>query len=144
MHSYCSNNAVTVKRSKKFKNSIYNEFLKFEIYPYFICQPASQPASQSAIRPGSASATALEFLHNKGNHVGFTKLFFQRTFIHCAMVLPFILYQLAFVFKLLIGIAKGVNKLVGKVSINLLRHAKSAICVINIIIHLLLLMPWKL
>ena len=50
------------------------------------------------------------------------------------MVFPFILYQLAFIFKLLIEIAKGVNKLVGNVSINLLHHAKSAICVINIII----------
>ena len=36
----------------------------------------SQPASQPAVRPGSASATALEFLHNKGNRVGFTKLLF--------------------------------------------------------------------
>ena len=42
--------------------------------------------SQPAVRPGSTSATALEFLHNKGNHVGFTKLLFQRTFIHCAML----------------------------------------------------------
>ena len=31
-------------------------------------------ASQPAVRPGSASAMALEFLHNKGNCVGFTKL----------------------------------------------------------------------
>ena len=38
----------------------------------------SQPASQPAIRPGSASATALEFLHNKGNCVGFTKLLFRK------------------------------------------------------------------
>ena len=57
-----------------------------------IGQPASQPARQPAVRPGSASAMALEFLHNKGNHVGFTKLLFRKTFIHCAMVLPFILY----------------------------------------------------
>ena len=49
-------------------------------------------ASQPAIRPGSASATPLEFLHNEGNHVGFTKLLFQKTFIHCAMALPFIIY----------------------------------------------------
>ena len=34
----------------------------------------SQPASQPAVRPDSASATALEFLHNKGYRVGFTKL----------------------------------------------------------------------
>ena len=52
----------------------------------------SEPASQPAVRLGSASATALEFLHNKGNHVRFTKLLFRKTFIHCTMVLPFILY----------------------------------------------------
>ena len=52
----------------------------------------SQPANYPAIRPSSTSATALEFLHNKGNCVEFTKLLFQKTFIHCAMVLPFIHY----------------------------------------------------
>ena len=49
-------------------------------------------ASQPAVKPGSAGATVLEFLHNKGDRVGFTKLMFRKTFIHCAMVLPFILY----------------------------------------------------
>ena len=34
--------------------------------------------NQPAIRPGSASATALEFLHHKGNCVEFTKLLFQK------------------------------------------------------------------
>ena len=54
--------------------------------------PANQPpASQPAVRLSSTNAMALEFLHNKGNHVGFTKLLFWRTFIHCTMVLPFIL-----------------------------------------------------
>ena len=38
----------------------------------------SQPASQPAIRPGFTSTTALEFLHNKGNRVGFTKLLFRK------------------------------------------------------------------
>ena len=42
------------------------------------CLPVRQPA----VRPGSASATALEFLHNKGNRIRFTKLLFRRTFIH--------------------------------------------------------------
>ena len=54
---------------------------------------ASKPASQPTVRPSSTSAaTALEFLHDKGNHIRFTKLLFRRTFIHCIMVLPFILY----------------------------------------------------
>ena len=62
--------------------------LKIEFYPHFVCRPASQPT----IIPDSASAMALEFLHNKGNRIGFMKLMFLRTFILCAMVLPFILY----------------------------------------------------
>ena len=52
----------------------------------------SHPASLPAVRPGWASTTALEFLHNKGNRVRFMKLLFQKTFIHYAMMLPFILH----------------------------------------------------
>ena len=100
MHSYCSNNAVTVlnaAKSLKIRSTMNFKNLKFTCI-----LSASQPASQPAVRPGSASATALEFLHNKGNHVGFMKLLFRRMFIHCAMVLSFILHYLAFVFKPLI------------------------------------------
>ena len=59
---------------------------------HFVYQPASQPASWLAVRPGFASAMALEFLHNKGNRIEFMTLLFRKTFIHCAMVFPFILY----------------------------------------------------
>ena len=86
MHSYCSNNAVTVlnaAKSLKIRSTMNFKNLKFTWI---------SSASQPAVRPGSASATAPEFLHNKGNRVGFTKLLFRRMFIHCAMVLPFILY----------------------------------------------------
>ena len=48
-------------------------FKNFEIYLYFVCQPASQPA----IRPGSARCMAPDLSHNKGNHVGFTKMLFR-------------------------------------------------------------------
>ena len=53
-------------------------------YTRFVCWPA--------VRPGSTMARAPVFSHNNSNRVGFTKLLFRRTFIHCAMVLPFILY----------------------------------------------------
>ena len=58
------------------------------------------------------------------------------------MVLPFILYY-SYLWTsncLQKGkkLAKGVNKLVGKVTINLLRHTKSAISIMSkIIMHLL-------
>ena len=90
MHSYCSNNVVTVLNAAK--NSKIRSTMNFKNLKFTRIMSASQPASQSAVKPGSASAMALEFLHNKGNRVGFTKLLFRRRFIHCAMVLPFILY----------------------------------------------------
>ena len=57
-HFCCSNNAVTLlnaAKSMKIRSIIY------------------QPANQPAVRPDSTSTTALEFLHNKGNRVGFMK-----------------------------------------------------------------------
>ena len=63
MHSYSSNNALSVlntAKSIKIRSIMNFKYLKFT----HICLSASQPA----VRPGCASATALEFLHNKGNH----------------------------------------------------------------------------
>ena len=71
MHSYCSNNGVTllnVAKSLKIRSTM---IFKNSNLPAF-----HLPASQPAVRPGSASAIALEFLHNKGNRVRFTKLLF--------------------------------------------------------------------
>ena len=79
-----------------------------------VCLPASQPA----VRPSCARCMALEFQHCKVNHDRFTKSLFQRT---CAIVLSFILYYLAFVFK---SLQIGVNELV----------ITSAACIISIIL----------
>ena len=89
------------------------------------------------IRPGYANAMGPIFSHNKGNCVRFTKLLFCR-FIHCAVVIPF--YPLLVSFRLQIAYRKvgnlqiSDNKLVEKVSINLLYLVKSVICIIRIII----------
>ena len=48
-------------------------------------------AGLPTIRLSSTMARAPAYSHNKGNHVGFTKLLFQRKFIHSAVMLPFIL-----------------------------------------------------
>ena len=58
------------------------------------CLP--QPVSS----PDCARCMALELLDNNDNHVGFMKLLFQLMLIRCAMVFPFILYYLSFIFKL--------------------------------------------
>ena len=51
-------------------------------FPYFT---TILSAYQPAVRPCSTMARASVFSHNKGNHVGFTKLLFRRTFIHCEL-----------------------------------------------------------
>ena len=50
--------------------------MNFKNLKFACISSISQLASQPAIRPGYASATALEFLHNKGNSVGFMKMLF--------------------------------------------------------------------
>ena len=65
---------------------IYNEFLKIRKSPGFRLL-ASQPASQPAVRPGSARCTAPEIQYSKGYPIAFTKLLFRRRFIHCTMVI---------------------------------------------------------
>ena len=57
----------------------------FEIYLYFVSQPACLPA----VRPGCARCRAPEISHDKGNGGGFTKMLFRRRFTHCAMAIPF-------------------------------------------------------
>ena len=70
----------------------------FEIYLYFVCQPASQPASLPAIRPGCTRCRAPEISHHKGNGSRFTKMLFQRRFTHCTMAIPFILLSISLFF----------------------------------------------
>ena len=70
MHSCCSNNVVTLlnaAKSLKIQSTMNVKNLKFT---------RILSASQPAVRPNCASATFLQFLHSKGNHVGFMKLFF--------------------------------------------------------------------
>ena len=69
MHSYRSNNAVTLlnaAKSLKIRSTMNFKNLKFTCI-----SSASQP---SCHKTQTASAMALEFLCNKGNHVGFMKM----------------------------------------------------------------------
>ena len=59
----------------------------FLLYNSLVCPMACLPA----VRPSSTMARVQVFSHKKGNHVGFTKPLFRKTFIHCTMVLPFTL-----------------------------------------------------
>ena len=80
---------------------------------------------------------APEFLYSNGNHVRFTKLLFQE----CLFTAPW-WFLLSFIVSFCLQIRKirnlqiGIDKHVGKVSINLLYHSKYiSHCVISIIIN---------
>jgi len=67
MYWYAYNNTVPLLNivKKRIFYPVYNfNFLKFSTI-----SSAGQPASQPAVRPGSASAMAPDFLHKKGNHI---------------------------------------------------------------------------
>ena len=88
MQPYWYNHAVPFlndAKSRLFRSVTTSKV--FGIYLYFVCLPASQPA----VRPGSARPTGPEISHNTGSGGGFTKMLFRKRFIHCAMVSPFIL-----------------------------------------------------
>ena len=99
-------NSIVVVSAKKTKNKsigttlsmlkIYSSclicILKVKYINFLTLQQIRLPNSLPAVRPGSTMARAPVFSHNNGNRVGFTKPLFRITFIHCAMVLLFILY----------------------------------------------------
>ena len=83
MHWLGYNDAVSWLNEAKRIFQLTANFENFEIYLYFVCQPA--------VRPSCARCRAPEISHDKGNGGGFTKMLFQRRFTHCAMAIPFIL-----------------------------------------------------
>ena len=93
---------IFVKRSEKSNISIHSEFINFEIYLYFVSLPA--------VRPGYARYMAPDFSHNKGNHVGFTKMLFRLRFVHCTIACPlFYLLHLIFLDRKMTKFYEGVN-----------------------------------
>ena len=90
MHFYCCNDAVpwlNEAKSQIFRCTVI--FKNFQIHLYFVCH---LPACLPAIRPGSATCTGPIFLTK--NVIGFynMNLLFRKRFIHCAMVIPFMLH----------------------------------------------------
>ena len=74
MHWLGYNDAVSLNEVKTRIFQPTGNFKTFEIYLYFVCQPACLPA----IRPSYGKCRAPEISHNKGNGGGFTKMLFQR------------------------------------------------------------------
>ena len=90
MHFYCCNDAVPwliEAKSLIFRCKVI--FKNFQIYLYFVCLP---PACLPAIRSSSATCTGPIFLTKNVIGIYNTNPLFQKRFIHCAMVIPFILH----------------------------------------------------
>ena len=84
------------------------------------------PNGLTAVKTGSTMARAPVFSHNKGNGTRFTKLLFRRFPLHHgASFYPLLVsFCLQITYRKVRNLRIGVNKLVGKVLINLLCHAK--------------------
>ena len=91
MYFYCSNDAVpwlNQAKSQIFRCTVI--FKNFPIHLYFIYHlPAT---CLPAVRPDSATWTGPIFLTKNVIGVYNTNLLFQKRFIHCTMVIPFILH----------------------------------------------------
>ena len=88
MHWYYNDAVNLLNKAKcQIRQSVANSKF-FEIHLNFVSQPASLPACLPAVRPGCARSRAPEISHNRGDDGGFTKMLFQRRFIHCAMAIP--------------------------------------------------------
>ena len=116
MHSFCSNNGITLwNAAKSLKIQSIRNF-KIQNLPIL-----HLPASLLYAKPTCSKCIAPEILHDKGDHIGFSKLLFWWTFIHCIMAFSFILYYLfQITYRKVRNLQISVDKLVQKVLINLL------------------------
>ena len=91
MHFYCCNDAVpwlNKAKSRIFRCTVISK--NFQIHLYFVCHlPA---ICLPAVRPSSTTCTGPIFLTKNVIGVCNTNLLFWKRFIHCAMVIPFMLH----------------------------------------------------
>ena len=90
MHFYCCNDAVpwlNEAKSRIFRCTVIVK--NFQIHLYFVCH---LPACLPAVRPGSATCTGPIFLTKNVIGVSNTNPLFRKRFIHCALMIPFIVH----------------------------------------------------
>ena len=85
MHFYCCNDAVPWLNEAKSWCTVI--FINFQIHLYFVCH--LPPACR---KTGSTTCTGPIFLTKNVIGVYNTNLLFRKRFIHCALVIPFILH----------------------------------------------------
>ena len=87
MHFYCCNDAVPWLNGAKSRIFRCTVIVKnFQIHLYFVCH------LPPAVRPGSAMCTGPIFLTKNVIGVYNTNPLFRKRFIHCALMIPFILH----------------------------------------------------
>ena len=87
MHFYCCNDAVPwldEAKSRIFQCKVILKISKFTCISSAMCLPA--------VRPSSATCTGPIFLTNNVIDVYNMNLLFQKRFIHCTMVIPYMLH----------------------------------------------------
>ena len=87
---YCCNDAVpwlNEANSRIIRCTVI--FKNFQIHLYFVCH---LPTCLPAVRPGSAMCMGPIFLTKNVIGVYNMNVLFRKRFIHCAMVIPFILH----------------------------------------------------
>ena len=111
MHWYCCNDAVP------WLNEAKGQFFDLQWVLKLTCNLSAchLPAWLPAVRPSSTRYTASEILDSQSNDSGFTNLLFWLTFVHCAMVIPFILHNPSLLFCISLNKARNLPK---KVLIN--------------------------
>ena len=93
MHFYCCNDAVpwlNEAKSQILRCTVI--FRKFKIHLHFICLPALPACLPPAVRPGSTTCMGPIFLTSNVIGVYNKNPLFRKRFIHCAMVIPFLLH----------------------------------------------------
>ena len=107
MHFYCCNDAVpwlNEAKSRIFRCTVI--FKNFQIHLYFVCHlPAT---CLPAVRPGSDTCTGPMFFIKNVIGIYNTNLLFRKRFIHCAMVIPFMLHWPSLFFSKVSNLRKKV------------------------------------
>ena len=98
MHFYCCNDAVPWLNEAKSRIFGCTVIVKnLQIHLYFVCH--LPPACLPAVRPGSATCTGPIFPTKNVIGVYNTNPLFRKRFIHCALMIPFIVHWLSLFFS---------------------------------------------
>ena len=93
MHFYCCNDAVpwlNEAKSRIFRCTVIVK--NFHIHLYFVCHLPPAICHLPAVRPGSATCAGPIFLTKNVIGIYNTNPLFRKRFIHCALMIPFILH----------------------------------------------------